>query len=214
MLEKASNRGEGPVGDKDELQKTFDKHQEEINQFGYKDPKSFLEASLGLAVLSVKNNSQVIIGSQAQIFSAANVKLSSNITEQFHAQADAGVSRTSHSHSKSGNLATALGLAVSILDETSQVIVQPNASINAAGKVNISSYVQYPFAWKATTISQVKQANELENSSNGTYPGLDTDQKSWAGIGITSAILTQALTGSGAGMGNWLFNSSSNSYTI
>jgi hypothetical protein len=132
LIDYAYNGGERPVGDKDELQKKIDKHQSELDQFGYKDPKSFLEASLGLAVLSVKNNSQVIIGSQAQIFSAANVKLSSNITEQLHAQADAGVSRTSHSHSKSGNLATALGLAVSILENTSQVIVQPNASITTS----------------------------------------------------------------------------------
>ncbi|MFM7317723.1 MAG: hypothetical protein ACKO5E_12325, partial [bacterium] len=130
----------------DDEKKKLEDLKDQLKQFTYTDPKTFLEASLGLGVMIVNNHSQVIIGSQAVISSGNDIRMNSTLVEQFHSQADAGVTRTSKSQSESGNLATALGLSISLINNSSQVIVQPNASLNTTGVIDIDSNISYPYA--------------------------------------------------------------------
>ena len=200
--------GDLPFEAKEQFWKTLktaiDKNKEYLKNFDYKDPKHFLEASLGLAVQTISNNSQVIIGSHAHINSSGNVALNATLTDQFHAQADAGVTRTTESESKTGNVATALGLAVAVLNNTSQVVVQPNAVINATGQISLDSNVSYPFAWKESRVAQL-----ITNWSTQ-----DWLHNSAGVLNVIGSVISQALNGTGAGIGNWLFNSSSNSATV
>ena len=188
----------------DDDRKKLEDLKKHLKQYTYTDPKSFLEASLGLAVMVVNNNSQVIIGSQAVISSGDDIKASSTLIEQFHSEADAGVTRTRKSESDKGNLATALGLSISVINNTSQAIVQPNAELNAAGLIDIDSKISYPFAWEPVAISQLIDVWSTESTFDNVGRTL----------GILVNAISQALTGTNGNVGNWLFNSSSNSSTV
>jgi len=166
--------------------------------YGKFDETHPFEISLGFSLVVAKNNVAVTIGSNAVIESQGSVTIDSEIEHLLHTFAASGTARTTGSGRD--NKAVGVALAMSFIDNTSHAIIQSNAQVSGATGVSIASNIDYPFAWKQTTISEVH---------NG---GLEDDWKSKAAAGTTIAenVVTNALFSNAFGVSNWLFNDSTN----
>ncbi|MFM7132607.1 MAG: hypothetical protein ACKO0V_24970, partial [bacterium] len=167
-----------------------------------------LQTSFAFALLVSKNNVNVNIGSTAVIETAGVVAIVSEINHVLHTQADAGVARTTMSK-KVGeegdeevrtNAALAVGLNLAFVDNTSLAVVQSNAEVTGGEGVMIDSAISYPFAWKETNISALKNANG----------SLSKKQKAADGTALAENIVKDALFKNAFGVSNWLFNHSVN----
>ncbi|MFM7976662.1 MAG: hypothetical protein ACKO8U_16455, partial [Pirellula sp.] len=170
---------------------------ENFGNFGDATSRPF-EISLGFSLVVAKNNVAVTIGSNAVIESQGSVTIDSEIEHVLHTFAASGTARTTGSGRE--NKAVGVALAMSFVDNTSHAVIQSNAQVSGATGVSIESNIDYPFAWKQTTISEVH---------NG---GLEDDWKSKAAAGTTIAenVVTNALFSNAFGVSNWLFNDSTN----
>ncbi|MEY4718712.1 MAG: hypothetical protein RL563_1330, partial [Pseudomonadota bacterium] len=166
--------------------------------FGKFDETHPFEMSLGFSLVVSKNNVGVTIGSSAVIESQGSVTVESGIEHVLHTFAASGTARTTGSGRD--NKAVGIALAMSFIDNSSEAVVQSNAQISGATGVSIESNIDYPFAWKQTTISDVH---------NG---GLEDNWKSRgaAGTQIAESVVTNALFSNAFGVSNWLFNDSTN----
>ena len=165
------------------------------------DGTNTFEISLGFALIVSENQVAVTIGSSAVIESQGSVTIGSEIGHVLHSFAAAGTARTTASDiAKKENKALGVGLAMTFVDNTSNAIIESNAQVSGATGVSIESTIEYPFAWKQTAISEVR---------NG---GLEDDWKSRGSTGtqIAENVLTNALFANAFGVSNWLFNDSTN----
>ena len=164
------------------------------------DGTKWFEISLGFALIVSENVVAVTIHSSAVIESQGSVTIESGIGHVLHSFAAAGTARTTASESAKGNAALGVGLAMTFVDNTSNAIIQSNAQVSGATGVSIESNIEYPFAWKQTAISKLKNG-DLDDSWKS---------KTAAGIQIAENIVTNALFANAFGVSNWLFNDSTN----
>jgi hypothetical protein len=158
------------------------------------------EISLGFALIVSENVVAVTIGSEAVIESQGSVTIESGIGHVLHSFASAGTARTTASEEAKGNKALGVGLAMTFVDNTSNAIIESNAQVSGATGVSIESNIEYPFAWKQTAISKLKNG-DLDDSWKS---------KGAAGTQIAENIVTNALFANAFGVSNWLFNDSTN----
>ena len=158
------------------------------------------EISLGFALIVSENVVAVTIGSSAVIESQGSVTIESGIGHVLHSFASAGTARTTASESAKGNKALGVGLAMTFVDNTSNAIIQSNAQVSGATGVSIESNIEYPFAWKQTAISKLKNG-DLDDSWKS---------KGAAGTQIAENVVTNALFANAFGVSKWLFNDSTN----
>jgi hypothetical protein len=158
------------------------------------------EISLGFALIVSENVVAVTIDSDAVIESQGSVTIESGIGHVLHSFASAGTARTTASEEAKGNAALGVGLAMTFVDNTSNAIIESNAQVSGATGVSIKSNIEYPFAWKQTEISKVKNGDLEDNYKS----------KGSAGTQIAENVVINALFANAFGVSNWLFNDSTN----
>jgi len=175
-------------------------HVQEHHGGGNIDGTNPLEISLGFALIVSENVVAVTIHSSAVIESQGSVTIESGIGHVLHSFASAGTARTTGSEEAKGNAALGVGLAMTFVDNTSNAFIQSNAQVSGATGVSIESNIDYPFAWKQTAISKLKNG-DLDDS---------WQPKTAAGIQIAENVVTKALFANAFGVSDWLFNDSTN----
>ena len=172
--------------------KKYLKVQDETNPFA---------VSLALALLVSNNTVEVTIGETAVIESQGSVTIGSEIEHVLHTFAAAGTARTTGSgRPERDNKAVGVALNMSFVDNVSNAIIESNAQVSGATGVSIESTIDYPFAWKQTTIADIH---------NGGLDG-DWKAKGAAGTQLAESLISNALFANAFGVSNWLFNDSTN----
>ena len=113
-----------------------------------KDKVNRFSATLGVSILDVKNEIESVIGNTSTVGVEGKLSLTSDLTEKTHASANAGLSKQSAKkgvavdHSESS--AVAVATVVAVLNNSSQAVIESDASVTGTEGVEVASDITYP----------------------------------------------------------------------
>ncbi|MDE0864153.1 MAG: hypothetical protein OSA98_10220, partial [Rubripirellula sp.] len=108
-----------------------------------KDKVNPFSLTFGISVLDVTNDVQTVVGNTSVIGVEGNVAITSDLKENVHSSANAGLSKqSSKDHGES--TAVAIASAVALLNNSAQAVVESDAEVTGTEGVEVTSEITYP----------------------------------------------------------------------
>ena len=99
--------------------------------------------TFGISILDVTNDVQTVVGNTSVIGVEGSVAITSDLKENVHSSANAGLSKqSSKDHGES--TAVAIASAVALLNNSAQAVIESDAEVTGTEGVEVTSEVTYP----------------------------------------------------------------------